>query len=595
MPLPSLMTQKNRRAMKFDRRLWRQVPEVYAYLALTVGIGTLLGVLVVFQAFYLSTIINAVFLLSQSIVQVWTPLLILIGIIGLRALLSWGNALMANHVAAQVKTTLRRKLLARLFLLGPHYTRGERSGELINTLVTGVDSLDAYFSQYVPQIFLSLLVPTLIVVTIFRLDAPSGIILVIMIPVLFFLLAVFGIMAGVETKRHWKALSLMSAHFLDTLQGLTTLKLFGRSTTEEKNIRLVSERFRQTTMATLRIAFFSSFILEEGATISAAIIAVEVGLRLLTGQMPFQTALYILLLTPEFFLPLRLLGTRYHAGMTGSVAIQRMIDILETPVPSRSQECQQTFPIESERMPEGSICLEHVSYAYSEGRPALRDVSCFIPPGQKVALVGPSGAGKSTLAHILLRFLEPDSGRVSISGKTTLDLSPQEWRKQIAWVPQHPYLFYATVADNIRLGYPEATDAQVREAARQAFADTFIEALPEGYDTLIGERGTRLSGGEAQRVSLARAFLKNAPILLLDEATSYLDPEHEAQVLEGMARLERGRTVLIIAHRLSTIYQADQIIVLDGGQIVETGTHQALSQRSGLYHQFIRLYQQRNS
>ena len=313
--------------MKFGMRFLRQIPGAGLYLVVTVIVGVLLGVLVVLQAFSLSQIINNVFLRAQTLQQVWSLLLVLIGVIVLRGLLSWGNVVAANQIAAYIKTKVRGRLLSRLFQLGPLYTRGERSGELINTLNGGVESLDPYFSQYFPQLFLSLLVPAILVGTIFWVDPPSGIILLIMVPILLFLLVFAGMMAGAETKRHWKALSLMSAHFLDTLHGLTTLKLFGRDKEAEEEMRKVSERFRQTTMATLRIAFFSSFILEEGATISAAIIALEIGLRLLIAQMPFQSALFVLLLTPEFFLPLRLVSARYHAGMTGSVALQRIVEI----------------------------------------------------------------------------------------------------------------------------------------------------------------------------------------------------------------------------------------------------------------------------
>ncbi len=572
--------------MKFGMRFLRHIPGAGLYLILTVMVGTLLGVLVVLQAFSLSQIINNVFLRAQTLQQVWSLLLVLIGVIVLRGLLSWSNTVAANQIAASIKTKVRARLLNRLFQLGPLYTRGERSGELINTLNGGVESLDPYFSQYFPQLFLSLFVPAILVGTIFWVDPPSGIILLIMVPILLFLLAFAGMMAGAETKRHWKALSLMSAHFLDTLQGLTTLKLFGRDKEAEGEVREVSERFRQTTMATLRIAFFSSFILEEGATISAAIIALEIGLRLLIAQMPFQIALFVLLLTPEFFLPLRLVSARYHAGMTGAVALQRIIEILETPVPSQAS---LTVPSagKSNLAADSGISLEHVSYTYDGQRPALHDVSFRVARGQKVALVGPSGAGKTTLAHVLLRFIEADSGQVCMNGKAVGEVSPQEWRKQIAWVPQHPYLFNASVAENIRLGCPQATRAQIVEAARLAHADTFIDALPQTYDTVIGEQGARLSGGEAQRISLARAFLKNAPFLLLDEATSYLDADHEAEILEALARLEEGRTVLLIAHRLSTVYNADQIVVLEAGCIVESGTHQMLSQQAGVYQRFI--------
>ncbi len=242
-------------------------------------------------------------------------------------------------------------------------------------------------------------------------------------------------------------------------------------------------------------------------------------------------------------------------------------------------------------MAHGIIRFAHVDYAYDGQRPALHDVSFAITPGQKIALVGPSGAGKSTIAHLLLRFIQADSGTISING-TSFDALPHaEWREQIAWVPQHPYLFHATVADNIRLGCPQASLDAVIAAAKLAYAHDFITTLPQQYETMIGERGSRLSGGEAQRISLARAFLKDAPLLILDEATSYLDPAHEAHILAAIARLMQKRTVLILAHRLSTVYDADQIIVLEQGHVVEAGTHTTLLRQSGLYRQLVNVYE----
>lgn len=574
--------------MKSGLHFLRQIPGARLCLAITVMCGVLLGILIIFQASFLSQIIDGVFLHKQTISQVQRFLLLLIGVIGLRGLLSCANTLIANHITGQIKTTIRHRLLTRLSQAGPLSTKDERSGELINTLNSGIDSLDPYFSQYFPQFFLALLVPAIIVGTILSVDPPSAIILLIMVPLLLFLLALAGMMAGTETKRHWKALSLMSAHFLDTLQGLPTLKLFGRDNAAEEQVRRVSERFRQTTMRTLRIAFFSSFILEEGTTISAAIIALEIGLRLLIAQIPFQTALFVLLLTPEFFLPLRLVAARYHAGMTGSIALQRIIELLETPLPP--QISSGTLPQQHSKHASKtgiSITLEHVSYTYDGQRPALHDISFSVAPGQKIALVGPTGAGKTTIAHLLLRFIQADAGYMRLGNRDVSSTSPQEWLRQIAWVPQHPYLFNKTVAENIALGCPTATQAQIREAARLAHADTFIEALPLGYQTLIGEQGARLSGGEAQRISLARAFLKDAPVLILDEATSYLDAEHEAAILESLTRLAQGRTVLLIAHRLSSLHIADQIVVIDAGRVVAIGTHETLSQQSEVYQGFV--------
>ena len=580
--------------MKIDKRLLRQLPGIRSYLIVIVLMGTLLGILVIIQAYALSHIISRVFLSARTLSQVWGLMLIFLGVILVRACIAWSREVAASHIAGRIKTYLRERLLSHLFSLGPTYTRGERSGELVSTIVEGVEALDPYFSQYLPQYFLSVLVPALILITIFTVDVPSGIILLIIAPILPLLMAMVGLMARAETKRHWHTLRLMSAHFLDVLQGLTTLKLFGHSQEEEAQIRQVSEQFRHTTMGTLRIAFFSSFILEEGATISAAIIAVEIGFRLLIGQMPFQPGLFVLLLAPEFFLPLRLLGAKYHAGMTGSAAMQRLVEILETPVPQAgpvpyASAQQPTL----QEMPPARIHFDHVDYAYDGQRPALHGVSFHISAGQKVALVGPSGAGKSTLAHLLMRFIVAGSGVVWIDGKDLEEIPAQQWRTQVAWVPQHPYLFHATVAENIRLGCPRATLEEVMEAAQLAHAHAFISGLPQAYDTVIGERGARLSGGEAQRLSLARAFLKNAPLLILDEVTSHLDPDHEAQVLEALARLKQGRTVLIIAHRLSTVYDADQIVLLKEGRVVAMGTHASVLRQSEFYRQLITAYQGR--
>lgn len=578
--------------MKLGMRFLRHISWARCYLFAIVLVGILLGGLVIAQASVMSQVIAGGFLRALSLRQVWSLLRLLLAIIILRGLLSWGNTLLSQQLAARVKTQLRSRLLAHLAQLGPRYIRGERSGELTTTMSSGVEALDSYLSQYFPQLFLSLFVPAMILVAVVRVDLPSGIILLVMAPTLLFLLALAGMMAGVETRRHWKALSLLGAHFLDTIQGLTTLKVLGRAKESREQVLEVSEHFRQTTMATLRVAFFSSFILEEGATISAAIIAVEIGLRLLIAHVSFETALFVLLLTPEFFMPLRLVSTRYHAGLTGSLALKRIAEILETPASSPTPPAvpfvpQVVHPQDRTPTMDGSIRLEHVSYAYDGQRPVLHDISFYVAPGQKIALVGPSGAGKTTIAHLLMRFMEVDAGRICVGEREAATVSPQEWRKQIAWVSQHPYLFHATVAENIRMGCPGATPEQVKEAARLAHADVFIDALPRCYDTLIGEQGARLSGGEAQRISLARAFLRNAPILLLDEVTSYLDPEHEAELLASLARLEVGRTVLLIAHRLSAVSTVENIIVLDAGRIVARGTHEALAQQPGIYQGFV--------
>jgi ATP-binding cassette subfamily C protein CydD len=412
-----------------------------------------------------------------------------------------------------------------------------------------------------------------------------------------------GNLAEGMTKRQWISLSRMSAHFLDVLQGLTTLKILGRSRAQIEIIAFISDRFRLTTMSVLRVAFLSALVLEWVATLSVAVVAVQVGLRLLYGFLEFEQALFVLILAPEFYLPLRLLGTRFHAGMSGAAAAKRIFEVLETPPPIATADGRpstaETFTdpsSSSQTTPPPhhptTIRFSDVHYAYDAGqRPALNGVSFTIDPGEKVALVGRSGAGKSTIAHLLLRFIDPTQGTVSAADLPLPKFDPTTWRAQFAWVPQNPYLFHASIADNIRLARPEAELKEVIEAAYQARADNFITALPQGYDTIIGERGARLSGGQAQRVALARAFLKDAPYLILDEATANLDPEIAVQIQAAIERLEHGRSALIIAHRLSTIRTVDKILVLDHGQIVETGRHNSLLRKKGLYRQLVTSYQ----
>jgi thiol reductant ABC exporter CydD subunit len=428
-----------------------------------------------------------------------------------------------------------------------------------------------------------------------------------------------GSLADALTRRQWASLSRMSAHFLDVLQGLTTLKLFGRSREQIGIIAQVSDLFRRATMSVLRVAFLSALTLELVATISTAVVAVQVGLRLLYGWLSFEQALFVLILAPEFYLPLRLLGTRFHAGVSGVTAARRMFEVLETGEQVDKETSRQVNKETSRQVNKEtsrqvnketsrqvnketrtclpvslSTCLPlpirftDVHYAYDDGqRPALRGVSFQISPGQKTALVGPTGAGKSTVAFLLLRFIEPRQGQITVGDTPLREIPASTWREQVAWVPQNPYLFNASIAENIRLARMSASRDEISRAAQLAFADEFIQSLPQGYDTLIGERGARLSGGQAQRIALARAFLKDAPLLILDEATSNLDPEYEALLQQATARLMENRMVLIIAHRLSTVYQADQIVVLDGGRVVETGTHASLVQQDGLYRRLV--------
>jgi ATP-binding cassette subfamily C protein CydD len=578
--------------VNWDKRLVGQAVGVRRDLAWTVGLGLLTGVVLVVQARVLSQVVGGVFLGRQSLAGV-APLLFFWTVLSLaRAGSTWGSEVTAQRAAGRIKSDLRERLAAHILALGPAYTRGERSGELVNTAVEGVEALDAYFSQYLPQLALAVLVPLTMLAFILPLDLVSGLVLLLTAPLVPLFMILIGNLADTLTRRQWRSLSRLSSHFLDVLQGLTTLKLLGRSRDQIRTIAQVSDRFRQTTLGVLRVAFLSALVMELVTTLSIAVVAVEIGLRLLYGRLPFEQAFFVLILAPDFYLPLRLLGTRFHAGLAGTAAARRIFEVLDTP--SSAPPSPQPSPSKGEGI--GPVRFEDVYYAYDGGqRPALNGLSFQVEPGHKVALVGPSGAGKSTAVQLLLRFVEPDQGAITVAGTSLRDWPAPAWRAQIAWVPQHPYLFHASVAENIRLARPDAGLDAVIQAAEKAQADTFIRALPQGYDTLIGERGARLSGGQAQRIALARAFLKDAPLLILDEATSNLDPEIEAALQEAVGRLLSSRTALIVTHRLSTAYRADQIVVVTDGRAIETGTHATLMQRDSLYRRLVTAHATRNT
>jgi ATP-binding cassette, subfamily C, bacterial CydD len=569
-----------------NRELLRQVKPARIFLICTIALGMLGAIATIVQMLSLSLVVDRVFLSGESLEGVRTLLLLLLGAVVLRSGLLWLREIVAQRGAVRVKNELREHLFAHLMRLGPTYTRGERTGELAATAVEGVERLDAYVGRYLPQMALSVFVPLLIFAYLLSVDPVSAVLLLATAPAIPVLMILVGSHAEKHMQGQWAALSRMSAHFLDVLQGLPTLKIFGRGAAERERVAEVSDEFRERTLKVLRYAFLSGFVLEFIATLSIALVAVALGVRLLMGNIPFEAAFLVLLLAPEFFRPLRELGVHRHTGMEGKTSADRIFEILATPEPPSKVTDATTRP-------SGPFNIEfnEVGYGYpGSERPALFGIDLTLPAGTCTALVGRSGAGKSTLVNLLVRFLDPDTGRITANGIPIGELSVEGWRENVALVPQRPHLFYGSVLENIRLARPTATREEIERAAELAGVSEFVERLPRGYDTKVGERGVRLSGGEAQRVAIARAFLKDAPVLVMDESTSSLDPESERLIGDALVRLMRDRTVLVIAHRLNTVYRADRIAVLQAGLLAETGPHAELIERGGPYARLVGTY-----
>ena len=537
----------------FDPRLLRYARATQAFLLVTVVLGVAVAGLAIAQARLLAELISGAFLGGADLGDLLVPLPLLAAVVGGRAAVAWAQEVAAHRSSAAVKSALRQRLLARSVALGPRWLTGERSGELATLATRGVDALDGYFSRYLPQLVLAVIVPVAVLTQVLAADWLSALTIVATLPLIPAFMILIGLYTQARTRRQWRLLSRLSGHFLDVVAGLPTLTVFGRAKAQADAVRRITGDYRRATMSTLRIAFLSSLALELLATISVALVAVSVGLRLVGGGLELRTALLVLILAPEAYLPLRQVGTHFHASGEGLAAAEQVFRVLEEPLPERG-----TVP-----PPAGEIVVEGVTVRYPgrEG-PALEACSLTLAPGEVVALTGPSGCGKSTLVAAVLGFVRPDAGRVTVGGVDLADLDPDAWRAHVAWVPQRPHLFAGTVADNIRLGAPDATEAQVRRAVRLAYAEGFVDALPDGFATWLGDAGAGLSAGQRQRIALARAFVRDAPVLLLDEPTSNLDGDSEDEVLDAVRRLATGRTVLLVAHRPSLLALADRVVDL---------------------------------
>ncbi|MBQ1049772.1 thiol reductant ABC exporter subunit CydD [Micromonospora sp. C51] len=542
----------------FDPRLLRRVPAARRDLALLALLGVLAAGLVVAQATALAVLLATAFTgqLDRA------ALVGLLAAVAARSLVVWAQGAVSARVAATVKAALRADLLGAVAQHGPGWVAGQRAGQLATLAGRGLDALDAYFTGYLPQLVLSVTVPVAVLGRVLFADWSSAVIIALTLPLIPIFGALLGWQAQAATERQWRRLSLLGGHFLDMVAGLPTLRAFGRARAQTDAVRRMADGHRIATMKTLRIAFLSALVLELVATLSVALVAVPVGIRLLGGGLALQTALLVLLLTPEAYLPLRAAGSRFHASMEGLTALDEALTLSGSapPAPAGRAGARPDGPAE--------IRFESVTVAY-ERTTALRDVTLTIRPGERIAIIGPSGAGKSTLLNLLLGFVRPTDGRVTVGGIDLTEIDLDGWRRQVAWVPQRAHLFAASLADNIRLGTPEATPTALAAAVHAAALDEVVATLPDGLDTVLGERGYGLSSGQRQRVALARAFLRDAPVVLLDEPTARLDAAAEAVVLSATRKLVAGRTALLVAHRPALLTDVDRILRVEDGRVTE--------------------------
>ncbi len=539
------------------------------YLAIAVAVGIGSTICVVIQAALLGLIIEHVVVGHGGLREAEPLIEGLAGAFAGRALLLWLGELAAHRTSALVTSTLRRQLLVATIARGPSWLTGERTGELTASATQGIDALDTYFARYLPTAVLAGLAPVLLLAWIGWSDWTSFLIL----GATFSAVPIFMILLGMEAKRHateqWAQLSGLAATFYDLLQGMATLRSFGRARSGRRTLERANEESRASSMNTLRVAFLSSLALEMLASVGTALVALFLGLRLLNGSVSLGTALAVLVLAPEVYLPLRRAGAEFHASAEGQAAAERILDILDEDEPADAT-VEQSVACTVPDLSSHSIALSQMYVRYP-GRttPVLDGVNLVIAPGEHLAVTGESGSGKSTLLSLLLGFVDVQRGSFRVGGIEVGTLSGRDWRQQIAWVPQHPYLLRGSIADNLLVGDPDAKPQALLRACALSGLSELIERLPKGIETSVGEGGLTLSAGERQRIALGRAVLRDAPLVLLDEPTAHLDANRESSLQERLSPWLEERTVVMAAHRSGLLSRVDRTLTLIGGQLVE--------------------------
>lgn len=592
------MTEKNAQQKK-QVNDWLKYQKKYAHgkLSRAIALGSLNGLLMIIQTAMLAYLIDLVIFpseeltlansLGKSITTEGAPFsetslisMALVAIVFCRAALGYFSECYSRRGAMDIKANIRSRLLNRLFQFGPAYTETKGSAKLSHLLHQGIDSLEDYFAGYLPVIAYCAVIPLAILIAVFPIDWQSGLILLITAPMVPFFMILIGHKAQRLNQEHWAKLQRMSSHFLDIIQGLTQLKIFNASRREIAAVKKISDDYGDETMGILKIAFLSSFVLEFLASISIALVAVILGFRLYYGDVNYVFALWVLLLAPEFYLPFRQLGTQYHAKMAGVTAAEDLVGILSQPQVHYSLEEKFTAPF--------SINLVQAEFAYPERSNALSQVNIEFSSQGLYAVIGESGSGKSTLIDMVLGFVEPDFGQVAVNGQPLTAANRDHWLKHCGWISQQAQVFYGSLAFNIALS-DNYQDDLVIEALEKAGLASFVQTLEQGIESGIGEDGAGLSGGQAQRLALARVFYHQPDVLILDEPTSHLDQQTEQIITASINAYAENHIVIVIAHRLHTVIDAKKIIVLEQGKVIETGTHQELLNHDGYYAQQINL------
>ena len=531
-------------------------PRLLQYARATRGLLIGLGALAFLQvgtaialAWLIALIVTAVFEEGETLSDLIPAIAALIAMVALRPLVVYLQESWSARTSARVKADLSRQLVSHVAALGPSWLVSGRRSRLVVLLSSGLDALDEYFARYLPQLVASLIVPLVVVVALAFVDPLSAGVVAATLPLIPLFMVLIGWRTQVEQQRQWSALQTLGGHFLDVLRGLVTLKVFGRADGQAVAIGEVSERYRRRTMKVLRISFLSSFTLELLATLSVAIVAVEVGVRLVEGGLDLRTALFVLVLAPEAYLPLRQVGVHYHASQAGLAAAEELFKILEVEA--------QPAPDDTVDLGASAIHVEDLAVQHEDRIDLSLETTFDVVPGQTLALVGPSGGGKSTAVGCLLGIVRPTSGVIRAG---TCD-TPATWRNQIAWMPQHPGFVRGSIADNVRVVAPDASDTEIEQALADAGAD-FVHDLPDGISTGLGEGGEGLSVGQRQRIALARVFVRKTPLAVLDEPTAGLDGGTERTVVSAISALSTERTVVVVAHRPALAAAADKVVVV---------------------------------